>query len=67
MANPSQEQASLQQSLKSLQSTIDELKQKFIAQEQDLQKVIDIVDAAKAFDGRQGVSRSNIHRDFPQE
>ncbi len=62
-----QEYSALSQGLTSLQTSLNQLRAKFLTEEDDLRKIAEIWETFKSVDGRPGAVRVAAHRDFPQE
>ncbi|KAK4686981.1 nucleoporin p58/p45, partial [Tremellales sp. Uapishka_1] len=62
-----EEYSALSQALASLTSSLNALRSKFIAEEEDFRKIIEIWETYKSVDGRPGAVRVAAHRDFPQD
>jgi nucleoporin p58/p45 len=67
IAEGSQEYAAIAQGITSLQASLQQLRDRFLGEEEDLRKVAEIWETFKSVDGRPGAVRVAAHRDFPQE
>jgi nucleoporin p58/p45 len=59
--------SALAQGLTSLESSLNQLRVKVLAEEGDLSRIAEIWETFKSVDGRPGAVRVAAHRDFPQE
>lgn len=63
----SEEYSAFAQGLRSLESSIAQLRTRFASEEEDLRRIAEIWESFKSVDGRPGAVRVAAHRDFPQD